>query len=92
MKSRKVTWEAAIMFITLLLRATWAEEAEHHSLPNAPPPTYSSTSLENDLYTIEGKLVYVKSQDTKAIDSIKTKVAADGSQYYGFLRFVTRFI
>ncbi|XP_055333300.1 ER membrane protein complex subunit 7 homolog [Paramacrobiotus metropolitanus] len=43
------------------------------------------TSQAEELYTIEGKLVYVKSQDTKSVDSLRTKIAADGSEYYGFL-------
>ena len=51
--------------------------------------TNNSPSLpsESDLFVIEGKLVYVKSQETKSIDGIRTKISADGEEHFGFLRF-----
>ncbi|GAV08087.1 hypothetical protein RvY_17832 [Ramazzottius varieornatus] len=51
----------------------------------AKDPSPSASSSDSDLYAVEGKLVYVKSHDTKFIDGVRTKIALDGGEYFGFL-------
>ncbi|OWA53127.1 putative ER membrane protein complex subunit 7 [Hypsibius exemplaris] len=72
-----------IVTCVLFKAAHGSEDEQQQRDSSSPSPRTPFT--DSDLFTIEGKLVYVKSQDTKSIDGIRTKISADGEEHFGFL-------
>lgn len=73
------------LFVTGIVLARTDLLSSAQNVPPKPSPPSGNIPADSDLYAVEGKLVYVKGYETKSIDGVKTKIALDGGDYFGFL-------